>query len=361
MKMPAFLLALLLPWAAASCRKSPPPPSTPNVIPPAVGTSVPTTTQPFPRFLRATGQLTAPSDAIIAADAIGRVISAPIERGAAVKSGDVLALLDERQPQIALAEAAASLQLVASRLALAKNELQRNQPLAEKKAVAAADFQKFLTEVAAREAEVAAAQARLAQAQLTLENCSIRAPFDGVVAQRLVEPGTYLKADSPVARLVDLTTLRLVLSIPETAVASLEIGQSVEFSTAAYPQQSFPARLQFLSPALREASRDLVVEATVANPDHHLRPGFFCDARILLRREPALALPSDALRRDGSRSTAFAISPDGILSERLLEVGESHGGFTEIRRGLAAGESVLAKPGPSAADGARFLPAPPTP
>ena len=223
--------------------------------------------------------------------------------------------------------------------------------------MADADYQKLLTEVAAREAELAASEARQALAQKTLDDCVIRALFGGVVAERMVEPGEYVKADSPVARVVDLSTLRLVLSVPETEVGALVIGQVVEFTTAAFPAQRFTGKLKFLGATMREASRDLVIEAAVDNAESKLRPGFFCDARILLREEKAVAVPEGALRIEGSRRKVFVITKDNTISERLVETGETREGFTEIGRGVAAGEPLLAKPSAEAADGLRFEPA----
>ena len=99
--------------------------------------------------------------------------------------------------------------------------------------------------------------------------------------------------------------------------------------------------LKFLGAAMREASRDLVVEATVENTDGTLRPGFFCNARIRLSEEKAAVVPVEALRVEGSRRKLFVIEKNNTLSERLVEVGETREGFIEIRRGAAAGESVL--------------------
>jgi membrane fusion protein (multidrug efflux system) len=361
--MKTTLLCILTAAALAlvACNKAPAPApqaEKPKVAPVIVkGATVQAAERAFPRFLRVTGQLAAQNDAVVAADSMGRVVSASIERGSVVKTGDVLAKLDERQPKLSLAEAAASVGLAKARLALAKNEQARNKPLAEKKAVADADYQKLLTEVAAREAELAASEARQALAQKTLDDCVIRALFGGVVAERMVEPGEYVKADSPVARVVDLSTLRLVLSVPETEVGALVIGQVVEFTTAAFPAQRFTGKLKFLGATMREASRDLVIEATVDNAESKLRPGFFCDARILLREEKAVAVPEGALRIEGSRRKVFVITKDNTISERLVEVGETREGFTEIRRGVAAGEPLLAKPSAEAADGLRFEPA----
>lgn len=316
------------------------------------------TEREVPRFLRVTGQLIGRNDAVIAADAIGKVVEAPVERGSAVKAGDVLVKLDDRQAKLGLAEAEAALEMAKARLQLAKNEQVRNEPLAQKRAIAEADFQKLRTDTTAREADLAASVARRDMAQKTLTDAVIRAPFAGVVAERMVEPGEYVKSDSQVARVVDLATLRLVLTVPETEVGMLAAGKTVEFTTAAFSARTFTGTLKFLGAAVREASRDLVVEAEVENADGALRPGLFCNARIHLSGEKAAVAPVDALRVEGSRRKLFVIEKDNTLSERLVEVGETIEGFVEIRRGAAAGETVLLQPGPDAVDGAAFQAAP---
>jgi RND family efflux transporter MFP subunit len=362
--MKKTLCMILLPGLAGltGCRREAPPATGAAVAPAARetvrGVAVEVAARAFPRYLRATGQLRASTDAVVAADAMGRVVAVAVERGSVVRAGDVLAELDARQAKLALEEAAASLALAESKLALARNEQERNRPLAEKRAVAESDYQKLVTQVAAGNAEVAAAKSRKDQAQKVLDDCRIRTVSAGVVAERMVEPGEYVRTDSPVARVVDLTKLRLVLNVPETEVGLLALGQAVTFQTAAVSGRRFSGTLKFLGAALREASRDLVIEAEVDNADGVLRPGFFCDAGILLREEKAISVPDDALRSDGSRRVLFAVGQDARLEERLVETGESVDGFTEIRRGAAVGERVLRRPGPTASDGAPFSAAP---
>lgn len=349
-----FALVLLL----ACCGRKPeetPPPSR-RAAAPVTGRTATITEREVPRFLRVTGQLIGQSDAVIAADAVGKVLETPVERGSKVRMGDVLVKLDERQARLELAEAEASLELAKARLLLARNEEERNAPLAEKRAIAQADFQKLVTDKAAQEAEVASASARRDMKQKTLADSVIRSTFAGVVAERMVEPGEYVRADSPVARVVDLATLRLVLNVPETEVGALAVGQTVEFTTAAFPGRAFEGTLKFLGAAVREASRDLMVEAVVENTDGSLRPGFFCDARIRLREEKASVVPVAALRVEGARRKLFVIEKNNTLSERLVEVGDTRDDFIEIRRGAVVGEAVLLQPGADATDGAPFQP-----
>lgn len=305
----------------------------------------------MPRFLRLTGQLIAWQDADVASDTTGKVAETPVERGAVVKAGDVLVKLDDRQASLALAEAKANVELARSKLALAESELTRNQPLAKARAIAEADYQRLKAERDARAADLAAAEARLGMAEKSLADATIRAPFAGLVAERMVSAGEYVRADSPVARVVGVDRLRLELAVPEGDVSRVLQGQAVEFSVATFPGQSFAGVIKFIGPAIREASRDLLVEAVVQNADGKLKPGLFAEARLKVGEEIGLAVPVGAVRTEGPRRKVFVIEKGQIL-ERLVESGEAKEGFVEIRRGVAKGEVVVLAPGPEVVDGA---------
>ena len=304
----------------------------------------------MPRYLRVTGQLQGMQDAQVAADTAGKVTETPVERGSLVKAGDVLVKVDGRMAEISLREAEASVALAQAKLILATNEAERNAPLVKTKAIADADFRKLEADQAAREAELAAAAARRDLVLKTLGDSVIRAPFDGLVVERYVQPGEYVRADTRIARVVEVARLRLVLNVPETAVGSVREGQPVEFTTAAFAEEPFTGIIRFIGGAVRESARDLIVEAEVQNADGRLKPGLFADARVRLGETRAVALPPEALRIEGTRRSVFLVE-NGVVAERLVEVGEAHDGWIEVRRGLKAGEAVVLSPGREVADG----------
>lgn len=339
-----------------SCQKSAAEHSAPapaKTVPPSVVQvrTAPVQERKMPRYLRLTGQLTAWQDADVASDTTGKVAETPVERGAVVKAGDVLVKLDDRQASLALAEAKANVELAKSKLVLAESELARNQPLAKARAIAEADFQRLKTDRDARAADLAGAEARLGMAEKSLADATIRAPFAGLVAERIVSAGEYVRADSPVARVVEVDRLRLELAVPEGDVSRVQQGQAVEFSVATFPGQSFAAAIKFIGAAIREASRDLLVEAEVANADGKLKPGLFAEARLKLGEETGLSVPAEAVRIEGPRRKVFVVEK-GQVSERLVEAGEANAGFVEIRRGVAKDEAVALAPGPEVVDGA---------
>lgn len=342
---------------AAGCRPNPERTDAHTGDPAARSNAVPlgvrltnATERPIPRYLRVTGQLQGMQDALVAADTAGKVIEAPIERGSLVSGGGVLVKVDARTAALSLDEAAAAVSLAQARLALANNETDRNAPLVKTRAIAEADFRKLEADQAVREADLASALARRELARKSLADCVIRAPFAGLVVERLVQPGEYVRVDTPIARVVEVSRLRLVLNIPETAVGSIREGQAVEFSTAAFPGATFTGTIRFIGGAIRESARDLIVEAEVANADGRLKPGLFAEARVRLSDARAVTIPSESLRIDGSRRSVFLLE-NGTLVERLVEIGESLDGWVEIRRGVQAGEAVVFAPERAVADG----------
>lgn len=304
----------------------------------------------MPRYLRVTGQLQGMQDAQVAADTAGKVIEAPVERGSLVQAGSVLVKVDGRTAELSLIEAEASVALAQAKLALAKNESERNAPLVKTKAIAEADFRKLEAEQAGREADLAAAIARRDLTRKTLTDSVIRAPFAGLVVERYVQPGEYVNVDTRIARVVEVARLRLLLNVPETAVGSVRKGQTVEFTTAAYAGETFSGVIKFLGGAVRESARDLIVEAEVQNVDGRLKPGFFAEARVRLNETNVVTIPAESLRVEGSRRSVFLVE-NSVLAERLVEVGEALGGWVEVRRGVQAGDVVVLSPGREAADG----------
>ena len=304
----------------------------------------------MPRFLRLTGQITAAEDAAVAADATGKVVETPVERGSIVKAGDVLVQLDNRTAALNLAEAEANVAQSQSKLTLAQSEVTRNEPLSKMKAIADTEFTRIKADRDASVASLAAAEARRDMAKKSLDDAFIRAPFAGTVAERMVTKGEYVRVDSQVARIVDLQSLRLVVNVAEPDVGNVRNGQKIEFSVSSFPGEIFTGTVKFIGAAVREGSRDLQVEAEVLNADGKLKPGFFAEARLVLPEKKAITIPVNALRVDGARRKIWVVEKDQ-LSERLVEVGETQNDQIEIRRGVQKGEAVVLSPGADAADG----------
>jgi membrane fusion protein (multidrug efflux system) len=352
--LPAMLAAAL---ALSACKQKNSQESA-DIRPEAKPVAVKTATaraEPVARSVRVTGELKAATDSQIAANATGRVVETRVERGSAVKAGDIIAILDTRTIVLSLREAEATVLQARSALALSTAELERNIPLAKAKAVSDTDLQKLRTENDSRKASLAVSEARRDKETQSLQDAEIRAPFTGTIAERLVETGSYVTPNLPVARLVDTSHLRLVIDVPEPVVGQLHSGQRVDFTVSAFPGVTFPATLQYLGPALRTGSRDVQVEAVVDNSDHKLLPGMFAEGRLMLAEEPGIVVPESALRSSGSLTSILVIT-EGRAIEHIVEPGGTNHSWVEIHSGIKAGETVVVNPPADLTDGTPVQP-----
>jgi RND family efflux transporter MFP subunit len=154
-----------------------------------------------------------------------------------------------------------------------------------------------------------------------------------------------------VATVVRVDPLRVELTIPESAVSLVQIGQPVRLTVDAYPGETFDATVRFVSPALRSDQRALTVEAVTKNPDGRLKPGLFATAMIRQSNtSEGLLVPVTAIETVSGTSRVFVVK-DGVAEERIVTTGEKVGDLVEITSGVSAGEVVAAEPRGRLTDG----------
>ena len=315
--------------------------------------TVAATQRDVPRFLTLTGTLLANQKADVAADAVGKVQRTYVERGSFVNKGELLAIVDARSATLTRAEASAEARAAKVRSEQAKMDCERTGKLFQEGAISKAEYERQGAQCEASLLSKEAAQARADQAMRAVGDSSIRAPFSGVVMERLVTAGEYVRADTRVVTLVDIDKLRLELTVPESAVGSVTEGQTVSFRLASFGDRQFPAKIQYVGPALRRSSRDLVVEAVLDNPDHKLSPGMFAAAKVLLGTASTPVVPATALREEGSARRIFVVNHDKRLEERVVQTGDVIGDDVAILRGVASGERVVKVAAADVRDGQR--------
>lgn len=331
-------------------------PTEPPVEPPKplVVTTAVAELRDMPRFLRVTGTLVAVDDADIAAQAAGNVERILADRGDVVAKNAALITLDTSTAALQAKEAAASVAGAATQVQQAQADCARASSLAEAGGLAAAERDRLLSQCEQGSRQLEAARARQQLADLNLSRATVRAPFAGLVAERLVSPGEYVTPGRAVLKLVALDPLRLELSVPERAASSVSIGAYVTFVVADPPDTTVTVPVARISPALRERTRDLVVEAQVPNAEGKLRPNSFAVARLALPLAAALTIPEAAILKSGETARVF-VARDGIAEENVVETGEALDGFIEIRSGLVAGDRVITPLPAGITDGAKLV------
>lgn len=347
------IVVILALAASVACSTSSASSTSPDSGSPAVVSvaTAPVTARPVSQYLPLTGQLKSGRETDLAANAMGRVTSTRVERGAQVKAGDVLATLDVRAAALSASEAKAHAENAATTAASAKLECDRVRALVASGALGQAELDRVEAQCKASEHAVSAAQARSSLAAQNVGDGVIRAPFAGVVAERYVDVGEYVRHDSKVVTLVDLAALRLEITVPETHIAAVRAGAKVTFSVAGYPGKSFFGTLRFVGASVRNTTRDVVAEATVDDTEGAvLRPGMFASVRLETGEQPTPVVPKSAITNRDGRSTAFVVVK-GRVEQRVVQTTETLGEEVAVVRGVAEGERVVVAPPESLRNG----------
>jgi membrane fusion protein, multidrug efflux system len=360
----------------------------PKPEPLAIATA-PVESRSIDRHLRVTGSLMADEQAEVSAEAAGRVIETPVERGSRVSQGTVLVRISAAETSAQLLEAEANAAQLEARLGLdpgqpfdatrvpdamnakaaldlADAEFGRIGSLLEQRVVSKSEYDQRKTQVEAARQQyqmaqnvaqqsyrsLEAARARVVLARKASADTSIRAPFAGQVAERLVSVGDYVTRGARVATVVRVDPMRIELTIPEQSVSLARVGQPVRVAVEAYPGETFSATVRYVSPSLRADQRALTVEALAANPDGRLKPGLFATALIQQPQSvAALLVPASAIETIAGTSRVYVVKGDKV-EERIVTSGETVGSQVEITSGLSKGETVAAEPKGRLTDGA---------
>ena len=340
------------------------------------------------RFLRVTGSLLADEQAEVSAEAAGRVVETPVERGSRVRQGDLLVRISAAETSAQLQEAEANAGQIEARLGLAgggaldparvpdvmnaraslewaEAEFGRIGQLLQQKVVSQSEYdqRRSQVEAARQQYQVArnvaeqsyrsleAARARVVLARKAMADTAIRAPFSGLVAERIVSVGDYVTRGARVVTVVRVDPMRVELTVPEQSISLVKVGQPVRLTVDAYPGETFDAKVRFVSPTLRTDQRALTVEAIAANADARLKPGLFATASIQQPDStPALLVPSGAVETVSGTSRVYVVKA-GTVEERIVTLGETVGHEVEITSGLAKGDIVASEPKGRLADG----------
>ncbi|MCZ7680278.1 MAG: efflux RND transporter periplasmic adaptor subunit [Sandaracinaceae bacterium] len=302
-----------------------------------------------PRTLTVTGALRGERETQLAANANGLVLWVAGERGHRVRTGDVIARLDTRSAALSAAAARASAASAIAQAEQAAADCARNDALLASGAISRQAYDQARTACQASTLGVEAANVRARLASQAVRDGIIRAPFDALIVERFVEVGEYVGAASPVVSLSSQDTLRLEMAVPEAEIASVTEDARVTFEVAAHPGRRFEGRVAFIAPAVRDRTRDLVVEAIVA-PDPALRPGMFAAVRLVSGERPLPVVPRSAVRENSEGARVFVIV-DGRAEERMVALGETLDDRVAIERGLVAGEVIASAPGEALTNG----------
>lgn len=320
-----------------------------------------------PQLIWTTGTVHARETATLSAQVAEPVRRVLVQAGDHVRAGQVLVVLDDAAMRSQLSGAMASASAVdkqqmaaRSSASLAESTLARYQMLKDEKSVSPQEFDEMQKraegaqlQVQSLDAQRQAAQAQIASARTELSYAQLRAPFRGVVTQRLADPGTLAAPGVPLVQVDSDGPLQIDTSVDESEVGAVSLGMKVPVKVDGIADGTLVGTVAQIVPAADPASRSFQVKLDVP-ATKGLRAGMFASAGFPGGARAMILAPQSAVVVRGSLACVYALDANGLAQLRYVTTGERYGEKVEILSGLAAGESVVDQPGDRELQGMRI-------
>ncbi|MFY9707016.1 MAG: efflux RND transporter periplasmic adaptor subunit [Desulfobacterales bacterium] len=288
-------------------------------------------------LLTAVGSLEAVQGVIVTAELSGKVERIGFEPGTKVKTGELLVQQDISAENAQLRAAEAS-------LTLAKIDLERKSKLLAQKTISRSEYD-------SAEAQFKEAAAQADNIRAAIKKKTIRAPFDGRLGIRLVNIGQVLKEGDAIVSLQSIDPIFVNFSLPQQQLAQVNSGFTVQVTTDALPGQVVDGKITAINPQVDAATRNIQMQATVANPEERLRPGMFVNVAVVLpARQNVLAIPATAVLFAPYGDSVFVVEekkeekngqPGQVVRQKFVRLGDKKGDYVAIVSGLEEGDTVV--------------------
>jgi len=304
--------------------------------PPEAVTSIVTRREQWPATMSAIGTMEAVHGVTVSADLPGTVARINFDSGKAVREGDILVELDTRQERAQLASLEAQRDL-------AKINFGRTQQLVNEGVISRSEFDQATAQQKATEANVAEIKA-------TIERKTIRAPFSGILGIRKVNLGQYLPAGSPIVSNQSLNPIYVNIGVPQQAAAQIQIGRKIRVTTEDVADKVFNGSITAVDSEVDPTTRNIQIQATLANPEGKLRPGMFVQVELPVGAgRPVIALPASAINYAPYGDSVFVITdlkdPQGKpyrgVKQQFVKLEGSRGDQVGVISGLNPGDEVV--------------------
>jgi HlyD family secretion protein len=293
----------------------------------------------LPVIYRAVGTVRSRTQIDLAPRIVARILEIPVRSGDRVAKGDILLKLDDKELASGVRQAGQHARQAQAALDLATTELDRARKLIASGAITQQAFDQ--TDSAFRQASAAAQAATdaLRQAEAVLGYATLTSPIDGVVAERLADPGDLASPGNIVLRLFDPTRLMLEVPVREGLVTRIKLGEQAPFHVDAL-NTNLTGEVREIVPSVDPGSRTFLVKICISNAPA-LMPGMFGVLELPTGTRRALTLPADCVQRIGQLEYVRALL-DGRPRQVLVRTVPATDGMVEIVSGLEAGMTVLA-------------------
>ena len=278
-------------------------------------------------FYTGTASLEAEEEALVVAKTGGIAIEILAEEGQYVEEGQALVKLDDERLTLELSRTEAALVKL-------RQDYERNEELFQKSIISAVEYERIKSEY-----ETQKAARDLAQLEVTYT--TVRAPFSGIISERLIKKGNMVATHAPTFRLTDFDPLLAVMHVPERELNKLRKGQRAELRLDALYGEVFTGAIKRISPIVDPTTGTFKVTIEVRNRSRQLKPGMFGRIRIVYdTRTDVLLVPKEAILAEDDESAVYVVR-DSIAYRQVVETGYSNDEHMEIISGIDAGDIII--------------------
>ena len=304
------------------------------VLPPDTVTTAVARAESWETSLSAVGSLTAVQGVTVAAELPAKVVEIAFEPGSKAKQGDLLIRQDTSVEEAQFPGAEAQVKLTQSVLA-------RDVEMLKEKIISQADY----------DGAVASHQQAMAQVEIlraTIAKKSIRAPFGGRLGVRQVNLGQILREGEAIVTLQSLDPIYVNFALPPQELSRVRTGLPVRVTSDAFPGLAIDGRIATVDPLVDAETRNVQLQAMVANPGEKLHPGMFVNAVVGLPiRKKVVAIPATSVLYAPYGDSVFVVNDDKMgkggkaLRQQFVRLGERRGDFVAVTEGLKEGETIV--------------------
>jgi len=297
-------------------------------------------TQSWADQFDAVGTIESVQGVTLANEVAGKVEKIAFESGSMVAAGDVLVILDKASEEAQLRSAMAAAELANLNLSRTR-ELRKTSVISQ-------------SELDTAESQQKNTAARVEELQWMLQKRTIKAPFSGRVGIRQIQEGQFIQAGAPIVSLQSLDPVYVNFSLPQQRLSDLSVGMKVQATTDALAGRVFEGRLTAIDAEVDPLTRNIRLQATMANQDGGLRPGMFAAVSAIAPVEKKhIVIPSTAVIFAAYGNSVFVVKeevdkdgkPHLICDQKFVRLGSRKGDFVAVENGLQAGEKVVSAGG----------------
>jgi RND family efflux transporter MFP subunit len=307
----------------------------------------------FQDFIKVVGTFEPNEEVIVSSEVEAKVTEIFFDEGARVEATEKLVTLDAERFVLKVEKNLADLRKVKVDLEFAEKDLLRKIELVKEGMVTEVAFDEALSLRDSSKAELESVSAALKLSERELEDSKIRAPFAGLLSERLVTQGSYVKKGDSLFRLIDVNPLKFSAAIAEEHLSQIRVGQRIKI-TLSDDAQTYSGKIYFISPHIDEKTRSFEVKARIKNSKGRLRPGLFADATISTRTiKNVFLLPEKGLVSGRGAPIVYVVE-DNVAVKREVGFLKRVDGVVVVSSGFSEGDLIVVDGANVLSDGAKI-------